>query len=115
MRIYLAGKWEERDGIRKLMDRIEELGHVITCDWTRHEHTDPVQCALLDMDAVSSCHVLILYAVNDYSYKGALCEVGAALALHKEVFVIGNALDSCIFFNHPLVKKGWPKIMEGKI
>ena len=30
MKFYVAGKWQDRKNIRKLMDRIQDLGHALS-------------------------------------------------------------------------------------
>jgi len=111
LKIYVAGKWQERDLIREIMKSLRDLGHEITCDWTDHEYpTENIKeklakYAVIDIEAVTACDVLIFYAENNLPYAGAFCEMGAALALGKPVFIVGEGIDSCIFTNHPLVMK----------
>ncbi len=106
MRFYIAGKFEERAEVRKLMDKVEELGHTITCDWTKHRDKGfLVQYAVADVEGVQGCDVYVGRFINENSYKGALSEMGMALGLDKKVVVIGHAIDSCIFTNHPNVLK----------
>ena len=105
-KIYLAGKWEERKRVRILMNIIESYGHEITCDWTAHTSgLDLTKHAVDDIVGVQDADIYIVLAKRDLNYKGAFCEFGAALGLNKPVFVIGDAMDSCIFMNHPLVTK----------
>jgi len=117
LKIYVAGKWEEKETIRKLMNLLESVGHEITCDWTKHEYpVDNIKetlkaYAIADIQAIADCDILIFYAENNLPYHGAFCEMGAALALGKLVFIVGDAIDSCIFTHHPLVMKiGFPKV-----
>ena len=108
MKFYIAGKFEERAEVRKLMDKVEELGHTITCDWTKHEQGGKdflVHYAIADVEGVRGCDVYVGRFINENSYKGALSEMGMALGLDKKVVVIGHAIDSCIFTNHPNVLK----------
>ena len=106
MKFYIAGKFEERADVRKLMDKVEALGHTITCDWTIHEQSDyRIHYAIADVEGVQSCDVYVGRFLNENSYKGALTEMGVALGQAKKVIVIGHAIDSCIFVNHPNVLK----------
>ena len=34
MRVYVAGKWQDREMVREIMDDLENMGHEITVDWT---------------------------------------------------------------------------------
>ena len=111
MKIYIAGKWQERKNVRKCMEELVSMGHEITCDWTDHEYGsdgvigDLSKFAEDDMEGVRSCDIVIALMTEGYHHKGSLCEMGGAIALGKRVYVIGNAADSCIFINHPLTKK----------
>lgn len=51
----------------------------------------------------ANCHALILYVEPGEVLKGALVEVGAALASGAKVFVVGDPPGS--FSSHPLVTK----------
>jgi hypothetical protein len=107
MRVYVAGKFEERSSIRTLMDALKEQGCSITVDWTVHEYTDieyPVEYAIEDVNGVAKCDTYIGLFLNENSYKGALVELGVALGLKKRIMIIGHAIDSCIFANHPRVE-----------
>ena len=109
MKFYVAGKWQDRELIREIMDKLEAMGHEITVDWTRHEYPDNEDVlsiwATLDIHGVQTCDTFVVLFINGHRFRGALVEVGAALAMHKRVCVIGNDEDSCIFLKHPLVKK----------
>lgn len=108
-RIYVAGKWQDRKTISEIMTNMLSLGHKITCDWTDHEYpTENIEAKLMDyaiadIQGVIDCEVFIFYAVKFFDYRGALVEMGAALALGKPVYIIGKAINGCIFINHPLV------------
>jgi len=108
MKFYIGGKWEEREGVRKLQNELRRLGHIITIDWTWHEEDDPgfpSQYAIEDIVGVTSCDAYVGRFVSKVNYRGALVEMGAALAGGKRVFIIGHAIDSCLFANHPLVQR----------
>jgi nucleoside 2-deoxyribosyltransferase len=87
MRVYVAGNWNKRKEIRALMDRLEEMGHTITHDWTSYErtytsdHARNEDCALRDVEGVVGADLLIaLLTEPDYAYRGTSSELGAALA-----------------------------------
>ncbi len=112
MRLYIASKWEEHETIRNLMTVLESLGHVITCDWTNHEYPkininqQLKGYAIMDIEGVRDADVIIVYAINPtYTYRGAIGEMTAAIALGKLVCLIGHGIDECIFVNHPLVRR----------
>ena len=108
MNFYVAGKWEERCEIRELQDKLRELGHTITVDWTWHEKADegyPIGYSIDDIKGVQLADAYVGRFVEDYYYKGALVELGAGLGLNKKVYLIGHAIDSCLFTKHPLVQQ----------
>ena len=108
MNFYVAGKWEERAEIRKLQNKLRELGHMITIDWTWHEVDDlgfPSQYAIEDINGATWADAYVGRFINKHAYKGALVEMGAALSAGNKVFIIGHAIDSCLFVGHPLVKQ----------
>lgn len=104
MKLYVAGKYEEREQISKFMDELRAQGHTITCDWTSHVYaTREVHTSycLDDLKGVKDCAAYIGVFENANRYRGALVELGAALALNKDCFIIGHAEDDCIFMLHP--------------
>jgi len=106
MDIYVMGKWEEHQRIKDIMIKLENAGHRITCDWTNHNYEDkgyPVQYAIDDITGVVRADLVIGIFTSNYNYRGALVELGAALAFDKRVIVVGHAIDSCMFSNHPLI------------
>lgn len=111
MKVYVAGKWEDRSHIKEVMNKLIELGNQITVDWTNHEFGadgvigDHEDFAIEDLEGVKNCDALVAIADKDFAFKGMYCEIGAALALDKLVFVVGKYANSCIFINHPLVEK----------
>ena len=108
MEFYVAGKWQDRENVRKLMDKIQELGHAITCDWTLDEENAagyPVLNTINDTRGVQICDAYVGSFVNKNKYQGALVELGIALGLNRRIFIIGHAVDTCIFTNHPSVQR----------
>ena len=111
MKIYVAGKWEDRDQVRLVHQELRRLGHEITVDWTDHDYpTDDIESILEsytldDIWGVKEADLFIALMTVNYLYKGAWVEMGVALGKGIPVLVIGKAGDSCIFMNHPLVRK----------
>ena len=100
MRIYISGKWEERELVKQIYRRLEKAGHTITCDWTNHTEEDdgyPTQYAEDDIEGVRTADLFIGLFLTDHSYKGALVELGVALGRPVPVYIIGHAIDSCLF------------------
>ncbi len=108
MKFYVAGKWEGRDAVKNLQEDLIELGHTITVDWTWHEKADegyPIQYSIDDIKGVQLADAYVGFFIEDYLSKGALVEMGAALGLEKKVYLIGHAIDSCLFAKHILVQQ----------
>lgn len=107
MKFYIAGTWPDKKIIQVLVRMLKSLNQEITLDWTMHKNKsdeDIVINALADIYAVQECDVLICYFVIPHQYKGALVELGAALAMQKKVWIIGHAMDNCTFTRHPAVE-----------
>ncbi len=109
MNIYVAGKWEDRERIKILMRYVKGYRHHITCDWTGHE--PPTidkqyvleQYALEDLEGIEEADWYVGVFLDNYQYKGALVELGFAIANYKQIHLIGHAIDSCLFTHYPLI------------
>ena len=117
MRIYVAGKWQEKAQVRKVQAAMVEAGHEITFDWTQDNlgqpekggddwvqiynlWYDPMGLAIQadnDLQGVKTADVIVICAMNPHKYSGTLCEMGIALGCGHDVYIIGNNLDSNIF------------------
>jgi len=114
MKFYIAGKWQDRHTIKWLVSKLLEKGHSISCDWTNHNFdkngviatkSKLLQIVQEDIDGVANCDTYVGVLVKDYNYKGLWVEMGIAIALGKNIFTIGEAGDSCIFMNHPHIRR----------
>ncbi len=110
MKIYVAGKWSERENVKKVMEMIESRGHTITCNWTNHIAPERIQngegCfnkdfdwaqnghktyAEEDLEGVKNCDVVVACMWSpDIFYKGAWIEIGIAIGLNKNIVIIGS-------------------------
>lgn len=100
MRIYVAGSWLEKPRIQEIMRELRDAGHGITFDWTENHDKQRSLCGIdaeMDMDGVRRCQAFVGVFEEDHKYQGALLEMGAALVQNKPVFLLGHAIDSCIF------------------
>lgn len=112
MKIYVAGKYSDRDRVRYIHQNLKEMGHEITVDWTNHDiyPNDATaerlsQFAQDDVRGVKEADLYIGLMTIPFEYKGAWVEMGLALGKGIPIYIIGNAGDSCIFMHHPLVWK----------
>lgn len=116
MKIYVAGKFEEKRAVRQLQDALIAEGHSITYDWTKHEDAtaDKASCAVNDLVGVVDADAIIL--LWHPGLKGGLVELGAALALEKVTIVVGCPKDQpCIFFHHPEIFNAQSPVNMGEI
>ena len=110
MRIYVAGKFEEKEAVRAVQASCRAMGWKITHDWT-HEvglpagsTADEVQrfharCALEDLRGAISADVVVV--LLHPAGKGLWVELGAALAMGVPVIAVGDS--NCVFLDLPEV------------
>ncbi len=131
MRIYVAGKWQEKSQVKQVQIALVNVGHEITHDWTIHEmgaHEsqqdtdvqigthwyDPDELAhqaLGDLRGVQTCEAIVICAINPHKYSGTLTEMGIALGCGRRVLIIGDCIDGNIFTWLPEVKV-YPSLAE---
>lgn len=109
MRIYISGKWADRDQVQNYMVRLAKAGHTITEDWTQHHHPpsfdEAQRYAMADILGIKNCDAIVVIFERNYRYRGSFIEIGAALALGKPVLILGDKeLDSTLL-NHFLVTR----------
>ena len=108
MKIYVAGKYQERQYVRYLMSQLVEMGHTITCDWTDQSIYPPdyitFRSAVDDINAIRDCDIYIGIFLHKLAYRGSLVEMGAALISGKPTYILGHAFDGFVFIYHPLVR-----------
>lgn len=110
MKVFVAGRWSDRERIREIMSLVQALGHTITRDWTAIAVADDDmaghrEIALGDLEGVRQAEIFIFVADQDFQWRGAYAELGAAIALGKPCYIIGDYADKCIYVYHPLVQK----------
>ena len=114
MKIYVAAKFEAKEQVRALYEKLRAAGHEITHDWTGEDDshlTDPRKKELYwenaadaDLGGVDSADVLVL--VPHPHGRGLFVELGAALARQISVYVVGDPVvlgADTIFFYLPQV------------
>jgi nucleoside 2-deoxyribosyltransferase len=107
-KVYVAGRWEDRERVREVQEALEDIGYTIMLDWTNHEYPqDELLCkwAEADIMAASAADLVVVIMEEPHDYKGAWAEIGAALGNGKPVYIAGHGCDSAIMLHHPLVKQ----------
>lgn len=99
MKIYIAGSWQDRVSIRNVMDTLENNGHVVTIDWTKHE--DPGlghEYCIEDICGINECDVFIMFLGETKSF-GKAFEMGYAHAKDRHIIVFGDpTFATSVFF-----------------
>ena len=104
MKIYVASKWQEREMVKDIIDILKYRNHKIMADLTDHpKHAHNRFYAIEAMAGIKECDLLIAYMANEHYYKGTWVEIGAALVLNIEVYIVGDVTG--VFVDHPLVTK----------
>lgn len=100
MKIYVGGSSEELVQIRLIMKILQLRGHTITFDWTQcfsWKSPDLTENARLDLEAIREADLVLLVFERNRNYQGTHTEMGIALALGKEVIILGPKADKNIF------------------
>ena len=114
VKIFVSGKFFDKEVISSFMDVFRKMGDEITHDWTKFEGDNPTEDELKiagknDIDGVKNCdvHIIILSDPN-YAYRGTFAELGCSLGLGKKVMIFcGPKTGSFMrvpFYHHPLIE-----------
>lgn len=113
MKLYLAGKWADRNGsMGEKRDSLKAAGHEITHDWMTFEvptrdHRQLGVMAVKDIEGVQAADAVVIVMDDpDYSYRGSFSELGASLALGKPICMVsppgsGYGFKGNVFWHHP--------------
>ncbi len=105
MRVYVASKFEDRARASQIMNRLTAVGHVVTHDWTQSSQFSMAQ-AHHDREGVMTAEALVIIAERDYPFRGTYVELGMALARGIPIYLLGEAMNACIFVLLPEVHRG---------
>lgn len=103
-RFYVASKFENRERVGEIIDYLQHLGHQVTYDW-RYSKIRNEEQAKLDRNGVLTADFVVGVFEDKAIYKGALCELGMAIALNKKIYILGEWLEDMIFLYLPNVQK----------
>jgi hypothetical protein len=114
MKVYVAGKWEEKERVREVQRQLISAGHTISFDWTQvcdgtEEHMK-VQAAN-DKQGVLDADAFVGVFEKDLRYSGALTEMGMAMANGAKIYILGNAVDTNLFMRLPEVRRGIDELL----
>lgn len=88
MKVYIAAPYEERAEAIRVMQVLEALGVEVTSDWLRDGGQD-APGDLSDVDRADTVLLLNPAAYRDRGTGGRHVEMGYALALGKQVVLLG--------------------------
>jgi len=100
MKIYCCGSWKNRRLIKLTwIEKLQEMGHTITHDWTEmeDERLDTIgnplrdikyheKCAIADINGVVDADLVLVIMdspIKFYSYRGTWTEIGACLGANR--------------------------------
>ncbi len=111
MKFYISSRTKETKKIKEITQKLKDLGHSITFDWTKQTNLKPYnknikQSTIFSkhtISAIKNCDYFII--LTNQAGTGMHTEMGVAIAEKKKIFVIGKHLNTNIFFFHPNVKR----------
>jgi hypothetical protein len=99
MKIYLASRYGRREELKQYSAQLEKFGHTVTARWlsgdrdTCDDSTPNSELwqkwAREDIEDIRTCDTFIVFTGAGSRLGGAHVETGIALALGKDVFIIG--------------------------
>lgn len=116
MDIYVAGKTDDWERVRRIQEAVCSEGHCITHDWTAKIEEDGEDVGLKadersraewaddDKTGVRQAQ-LVIVCVDFEGLSGTLIELGMALAYEIPVIVVGEPERNSIFFSDPIITR----------
>ena len=95
MKIYIAASFPRKEDAITLANELKKAGHQIVSKWHDEdneyatEEQMPIR-ARRDIIDMERCHMMVQLTGDNLSHGGRHCECGLAVALHKEVVLIGT-------------------------
>lgn len=105
MKIYVASSILNKKKVQKVQQKLTNLGHTITFDWTKDEAINKeasVVCAFNDLGGVFTADCIVILAPGRI---GTFTEFGYALGLGRPVILVGFDANDCPFFLLPSVQR----------
>lgn len=105
MKVYVAGKFEEKTLVDLVGLLVSLYGHEVVSTWTKAEHAKGMATAAeQDLEELSQADAIVLVMLNPLPYKGTYTELGYALAQGKKIYVLGDAGKENAFVHLPCVQ-----------
>lgn len=113
MKLYVAGKFGDKEKIAAAIKKLEALGHTITHNWTLdHKFRGKNEEAQADASGVMKAEALVVFMDDiNYPYRGSWTEIGIALGSGIPIYMVTTSEfqigQKNVFFHHPSIKKMW--------
>lgn len=106
MKFYVAGKYEDKERVRRAQRCVTDAGHEVTHDWTTAPEQGGPKEAEEDRQGVVAADALLFVNIDpDLRYAGSLVEIGIAVALEKQVYFLNRAhMERNVFYHLPCVQ-----------
>ncbi len=116
-KVYVVGKFEQKEKVREVYAKLNEIGYKVSYDWTQHKPIKPYsenpelanEYAENEMKAISESDVLIYLSTKEGTTSKL--EVGGAMLLKfigrkpKFIFLVGEYNSASPWFMNKIVKK----------
>ena len=123
-KFYLIGKFSTKDKIRELIKEVENIGFHVTHNWTLEENFTCPKSEQVENDingVIAADFVIAIIDNKKYHYRGSFSEIGCALGLDKQVYLVTNNLEEgsaqhCFLFHKNIIRfqtwKGLTKFLK---
>lgn len=95
IKVWISGAFRHRERMSELIDRVRQMGYIITHDWTRVEKSanptpqEMSTYAKFDIDGVKNADIAVAVLEDpDYLYRGTYTEIGCALGAMKPTHIV---------------------------
>src|SRR6266702_6355447 len=108
MKFYVSASLKDAPTVAVLYEKMIEMGHEVTHDWTTYPHMDAWsteerrEMAATEIDGVVGADCVIFLLPGG---RGAHVEVGAALGVGIPVLLCGEEDKNSLFYCHPFVSR----------
>jgi len=105
---YVASAFGNKEKVAAIVQTLRAMGHKVSHDWTQQEHAYTQHAAIHaqeDREGVEGCTHFVALFDEPLRSLNTYVELGIALGLHKQVYVIGDCDSDCIFSRLPGIKR----------
>lgn len=117
MKVYVAARYFDKDKVRSVYEKFQELGYEVPTDWTQYEALKPYNnnpektqdCSVDFILSARDCDVFVLLC-NEEVGAGMHVELGVAISSQLEggkprIYVVGECNTDSMFYFHPSVER----------